>query len=532
MCVSTINIFNPAKSISRHFFDRLILSVPCGQCCECQQRKANEWYYRASVEWFDCVRNGGFVLFDTLSYSDDSLPHYSDFLDDVEKSKLPAYLDFPCFSHRDIRLFRESLHNKLVRAGYDVNSSNFRFFLSSEYGTSDEYIDWRGNVRFGTHRPHYHLLYYCSVPGLTNLELSRFISDTWEKGRTDGVKYKGVRYVNEETTFVKGNAASIAVSRYVTKYVQKDCEFREKIDARINALVMYYACRNNTWFEPEQYYDPSSLDITCDSLRCATSDNGTVIEHIDYDSVDSYLRSESGKKMRRDIVRLVDQFHRQSTGFGASAIAGFDMNDIMETGTLKVLDQKKVVLVLPLPLYYKRKLFYKQIVVDGVKTWQPTELGDLYNQKCQVRTVSLIANRYRGAALECGKYSDVDFDDLAYYMVYRKGRYHGWILHQSSPYTRSLYDDNYYSYTTSADVVHFHDRFVTTCNLGNNTIGYETAAYERIPLSRFIQEHVYSNQFYDDVIDDLQSVMFDHAVKRQAAYEEEQRLRKLYKHYK
>lgn len=533
MCFHTIDIPNPAKSFSRVFSDRLILSVPCGHCVECQTKNANEWYYRAMAEWKHCVSTGGFVLMDCLTYRPKSVPFFSDYLDEQEKKNLPAELDFMCFSHRDIRLFRELLHNRLCRAGFDVNNDNFRFFLSSEYGTADEYTDDRGRKRKGTHRPHYHLLFFCNVPKLKPVRLSMAISDAWPHGTTDGVIDKGARYVLDEKVFRGDIGASSSVSRYVTKYVQKDSEFEEEIQKRISSLVRFYASQSvgSHYSKPRVTW---SLGGSVDSVDgCSVSSVSVVDDNSEL--VSEYLRSVAGKRMKAKIVRAVDQFHRQSTNFGACAIDGFDIDYIMERGVLHVDDKDKVVLTINLPLYYKRKLFYKCVVLNGVKTWIPTELGDKYNSLSRERSVYYIAAKYRAKAFEIGCHCDCDFDALARYIVYKRGRSLGSVEADSNAYQRSISFQVWYSYSSDNDLLHFGGRFVSSKYLGNNIIGYHGSLYNDIsvvPFRNFIDEHSYFDEHFENVLSVLNNVVASHGDGKQRANSLQQRSTKVFKKWR
>lgn len=96
----------------------VLRSVPCGKCPACLSNNRQRWTIRLVAEFEYCV----FGSFVTLTYDDLHLPSNG-----VNK--------------RDCQLFL-----KRLRKLYGDRS--FRYFLCSEYGDT-------------THRPHYHVLFFC-----------------------------------------------------------------------------------------------------------------------------------------------------------------------------------------------------------------------------------------------------------------------------------------------------------------------------------------------------------------------------------
>lgn len=284
-CLYPIEIINPTKYISLDFSDRYIQKVRCGKCCNCQKTLQREWYYRAFYECKSVCESGGYMLMDCLTYAPKYVPRLSNYFD------IPKSLDWMCFDYSHLRLFLVRLRRYLKYRGYDVDKS-LRYFASTEYGTDDT----------KTHRPHIHILFYVYTPDLDNINLSRAISDCWQYGRTDGVRYKGARYV-EEYTIRGGLMSSIRSCKYVSKYVVKDSSFQNVLDKRIRAIMEYIYMDNNN-----------------------------------FPSYDDFVHSEFGKKIFRDLVRHVNQFHRQSLGFGLSAIRDMDLNEIMKYNLLTIPD--------------------------------------------------------------------------------------------------------------------------------------------------------------------------------------------------
>ena len=216
MCYNPITIVNPTKYVSLKYRDRFLLQVPCGHCAQCQKNKSNEWYYRSYYQMLDTFQQNGFVLFDTLTYAPKYLPMISDYVH-VDS-------DFPCFNSDHLRKFVARLRQRCKRK----YNSNFTYFISSEYGTSQRH----------THRPHYHALFFVTGD-IKPLEFSALVAELWYYGRTDGVPYKTNNYVLHNTFSSDDFASSLRTCKYVSKYVQKSCTFQREIDKRIQSVMLH-----------------------------------------------------------------------------------------------------------------------------------------------------------------------------------------------------------------------------------------------------------------------------------------------------
>lgn len=194
-CLHPIEIYNRSDKIS-YRTSSLIYTVPCGQCEECRKSKTSEYCLRSYIEYQDTISKGGYVYFDTLTYS----PRFC-----------PETFGIRHFMRSDITLFLKELRIYLTRAGYDVNG-NLKYFITSEYGGK-------------RHRPHYHILLFVCIPGLDVKTLWRFMNKAWKFGILDSFKSCTSRVVN-----------SSAALNYVSKYVQKDQEWMEVIDRKISRL--------------------------------------------------------------------------------------------------------------------------------------------------------------------------------------------------------------------------------------------------------------------------------------------------------
>lgn len=371
MCLRPLKIRNPTKRVSLVGGQQMLLSVPCGQCAQCLRNKRMEWLFRTYYEVQDTLRLGGYVLFDTLTYSDDNVPHLSDFVD-INKIGVKDYM---CFSHSHFRNFLKNLRRQLAYRGY---SSKFRYFLTSEYGTSDK----------GTHRPHYHILFFVKDSHLHPFDLSKLISKCWQYGRTDGMPYQSRLYVSNHVygyDLFNGRNDSIEnivkVCNYVAKYVTKNSSYQKEIDKRL-------------------YY----------------------IGHID--GIDN-----------KELSRAIGMFHRQSQGFGLyylQQLSKIDFDKLHRTLQMSMPHYKKVISTIKLPMYYVRHMYYecKDNGLGG-KYWHLTEFGSQCKQSRLLDQLSNLATSYETIFLNSSpeQQNEINyilgsrtFMDLAVYQLLYKGR--------------------------------------------------------------------------------------------------------------
>lgn len=125
------------------------ITIPCGKCVECLQRKRQEWVFRLLSE----LKDAKTCYFITFTYDDQHLP-----MDDMGYYQLDK---------RHVQLFF-----KRLRKEYPDN--HIRYFLCGEYGTH-------------TFRPHYHAIIF-NLP-LDNtpsrIKLTKKLETIWQKGHVD-----------------------------------------------------------------------------------------------------------------------------------------------------------------------------------------------------------------------------------------------------------------------------------------------------------------------------------------------------------
>lgn len=508
MCYQQFTIPTRSRLISRLHRQPLLQQCACGQCFECQTLKHQEWLFRIYHEWKDCIAKGGYIFFDTLTYDDEHLPHISDFFD------IPLDLDNSCFSRKDLRSFVTSLTDR-IRNKYGADSSLFRRFIAAEYGKDEDYYDEFGRLRKGTIRPHYHCLFFCMVPDLDVVTLRDMIHDVWSRGRTDNVRFYG-----KHANVFRGNNSDsqLAVSNYVAKYIQKDTSYRNMIDKRID-----YICDNFA----SQYSD--SIVVKCSHIDIDNI-NHNFVDEIAVVSDDScnFFKSQTFKRFRASLVRSIGQFHLQNDGFGASALSEFDLNEIISTGMVTMPDKQHIVRKLPLPLYYKRKLFYNLVKFEnGFRVWVPNDLGKKYISSSRVRLVNTLANRYRNLNDLYKLDLTCDFDLLAKYVVYYKGRNNGLYGNDvdfcdllSMPSNLRLFN-----YCTSTDKQLFHISCLSSEFVGMNGIYLSSNLENAIPFAHYIKKHLIDDSFlpefrgFDSILSILNSKLYEIGLKKQQLYD-------------
>lgn len=487
MCLRPQTIPNPSKYISLSHRDRFMMEIPCGNCSECQTTLSNQWFYRAWYECDDLLSSGsGYVLFDTLTYNDEYLPHLSDYW-----TFLSTDLDYPCFDKFHIRRFLQLLRMRLIRAGFSKNA--FRYFIASEYGTSDYYYK-NGYLKRAQHRPHYHLLLYVYDSRIEPLYLSRLIAEIWKYGITDGVPYKSCKFVMENNVIKSDSLPSskLRSCRYVTKYVQKSCKFQEELDFRINKVMWRIA-----------NYVVDGSDVT----------------------PNEWLQCEEARRERLKLMRFVNQFHRQSQHFGESALSCVDLNRLFEDGCLFMPDCDNVKIAVPLSTYYKRKLFYELVEFNGSKYWQLNDLGVEYYEHRRSINFERLLSRY-----ECINEQfnlNLDCVGLVDYVLNWRGT-----IKADLPACRlqdKIDSIDLFNYSTSSDKLQFGKRFVSLYWCGDSQQGYlngDESTFKK--LSWFISNYCYFDKHFEEQLSKLYAYLGDINLKKQAAYKLRQHLVSVY----
>lgn len=479
------------RSKSKYFsLDRLQyynIEVPCGECCECQAARSNEYTVRSYYQYLDCVSKGGYVYFFTLTYDDEHLPHLYDFQDDLDLPfKLPfdkdgnGVFDYSCFNYRDIRLFIVNLRRQLEYHGFDVKGK-LKYFICSEYGHEDEYVDEHGNLRKGTRRPHYHGLIYVYEPGkLSPFELAGYIDKLWDKGRTDGPAYRERSYVLDHIFMGSDELHARAVSHYVGKYMVKDYDWMNGLRKRFDDICDYI--RKVQFEELWRYYGVNKClegDLMSEQCMqeieeplwnicwCHKTSFGKRFDEM-FKICQSYfpdMDEEMLKKSLRDFLlmekelwsekrailkRHIMPFTRQSQGYGLYMIDYLTPDWIFKNNCVEMPDKDCIKKQMPIPGYIVNKLFKEQKVdefgnvymdwseygiefrkfhsVESMKRQcdKVEEVFNYYNlvQQCQYTNEQAndIVKRYKALLSDFGRQPDRTVQDFCEYLKYWKGR--------------------------------------------------------------------------------------------------------------
>lgn len=241
MCKTPIKLRNPSKHFDVNS-DRVYITAPCGHCSDCNNNKRFQWQVRVYYHYLDHHDHGGFTLFMTLTYNNTHLPHVTikkvpivQYDNNGEPLKKMSYvcnsdgeiidehevLDYAydklrisCFDKRDLQRFTKNV-KQYLRDNYP--GSEMSYFISSEYGDDKLYIDRHGNEKQGTHRPHYHCLFFFKG-NITIREAKEVLSKHWK-----GAGYGHVDFTSRPGVMTdKGKVDGPGAIGYVCKYVQKD----------------------------------------------------------------------------------------------------------------------------------------------------------------------------------------------------------------------------------------------------------------------------------------------------------------------
>lgn len=458
MCLYNYRLYKTnSKFISPYHQQKLLTSFKCGKCPECLEQTRREWYARTLYEHMDTVNSGGYTLFDCLTYAPEHLPRVSDFF----PSAAGMWYDKPCFNHSHLTNFMKRLRVSLERAGY-ASKDNLRFYAATEYGEHN------------TKRSHIHICLFVRNNFIEPLELSKFVSDNWSFGRTDGVPYKSSYYV-ENHNVVRGNKGSSSrVCKYVAKYVTKSIDYQSRLNGVVEAIL-----RNE--------YDYLVRDVPSVVLDFGSGIIDSVKFKSDYSDFEQFVSSPLGKKIRASIRRPLDMYHRQSQGFGLFALNGRTADDFIKDPSIYVFDDDKVAFRIFLPLYFRRKLFQRLFVYNGAKFWEYTEKGKEFANALKMKVFEFQCKRLREVIANTRIQFDVP--RLARYLVYHRGCSDGDLCNIFVPSDVLKLSHILFNYNSSSDLAHYHFSFLSHKWLGSSQTSYSlpNICY---PLDLYISEHV------------------------------------------
>lgn len=433
---------------------------------EMKLRHENEWYQRIYFQGVDTFDKGGYVLFDTFTYDDEHLPRLKDYFEESTLTGIDAdgnekyFGNYGCFNREHFAKFMKDLRSDLADNGFDVKD-NLKYVYVTEYGSDKPYTNDRGTTSIGTLRPHYHLMLFVTDMTLTPGLLNEYIGKHWFYGfHGNGKNFAELR----RNTFHSGmNATDTKVrlrglANYIGKYMHKQSEYEEKIMSRIYAIASKM-CKDT--YDFGEYAEKAARDLEITKLLENETDDD-VIEALYEEQIVlhrwflSYRRKMNKKGFKIHSLKDAEDdqrecwkvcykhaynklatFHGQSQHFGEYALQepNFDINEVAETGMMRMPDKKKVVKFLPIPLYYRRKLFYEQVRTDqGMLAWvlKSDEMSHKYYKNMTYRNSAMQADIYRDIyskmslqdriKVDCWMYGR-NMDDLAAYVTWFKDAY-------------------------------------------------------------------------------------------------------------
>ncbi len=357
---------------------------------EMKLRHENEWYQRIYWQGVETFDKGGYVVFDTFTYDDEHLPRLKHYFDEstltgIDKDGNEKYFgNYGCFNREHFVKFMKDLRSDLAGAGFDVKD-NIKYVYTTEYGSDKPYTNDRGTTSIGTMRPHYHLMLFVTDPLLSAGLLNEYIAKHWKHGYHGNGKSPAELRRN---TFHSGmNATDTKVrlrglANYIGKYMHKSSDYEEVIGKRIKAIA-YKMCPLPTF---------GTKEVIKDGVKSYDIDKQEIKLNSDW--------KERWKICHGNAYKKIATFHGQSQHFGEYALVepNFDINEVAETGKMRMPDKKKVVKFIPIPLYYRRKLFYKQVTNDqGKLAWvlKDDELSKTYYKNMTYRQSAILADVYQ-----------------------------------------------------------------------------------------------------------------------------------------
>ena len=202
------------------------------------------------------------------------------------------------------------------------------------------------------------------------------------------------------------------------------------------------------------------------------------------------------KRRKRKYYSLCTPFHRQSQHFGENALEYFSIDYLINGGKIFYKDDSlRIIQNIGLPIYYRRKLFQKQIKYNGKRMWVNTEIGVQYKQKQHDKILERITDRLKDLNIQNGnKYNKQKLEEIAKYILDTRGRFNG-----QDDYLPHHEEAEFYNYHTDRDMKYLGKTCISTKFAGNDSIGYCTTDIEPIE----IENGVNINNEYENIINNL-----------------------------
>lgn len=319
-CYRPIEIWN--KSLHFDIHQKIKHTVRCGHCEACLESRRRDWYIRSWYEYRSTCAKHGLNLAYTLTYDNEHVNWFH---------------GKPAFRSSDIPLFIKRLRSYLA---LHLPDYDFKYLACPEYG---EHYD----------RPHWHPIFHvwrksCKRP--LAFDFYNAVLATWQNGFIHVKKGSGY-----------GRILSVDALRYTTKYVTKELGAYSLFAVNYSAIREAYRA-----YISDNPFDALSLYECVDILR-VDSHAETLRKYYDI-----------FRKFRNEFTPSV----HASLRYGLCALDYLKDYDI-DNMVCQIPSKGEYVLV-AMPLYLKRKLFYTTIPNerDGKPTkYVLTETGLSHFQK-------------------------------------------------------------------------------------------------------------------------------------------------------
>ena len=298
MCYSPLRIENNSRQFDLRK-DKTVLSVPCGKCGECRQKRQDEVTARLYYQFLDTektvvpgfhyespdgkveINEHGYVYFETFTYNEEQVPWCH---------------GIRCFNPEHYRYFMVNLRNDLKREGYPKGS--IKVYWCSEYG---------GN----TYRPHYHALFFVTC-AITPEHFEELLQRNW-------------------------------------------CIISNPLKPNSPRFSLGYTDISNPHEHSHQY----PHELICDSIKVLGYVGQYIGKDIEFETVLKLQKDSDfdGKPISEEEYKIMKPYTRQSNGIGLCIKDYLTIDELMD-GTMTIPDTRKGEKPIALPLYIDRKVFY------------------------------------------------------------------------------------------------------------------------------------------------------------------------------
>lgn len=220
-----------------HMPSRNYLRVPCGHCPECLQAKKDAFFIRCRDEYHYNNKRAVFLTLTYDRYHLPSTPYICPPVFDFEGRivKQGCSFAYSHWSRKHISTYTKKLNEKIIftigkslgltRLHHGKITDEWASFVRDlgrpikylcvcERGSADIYVADNGRTRFGTARPHYHLIIFVCTDKISVDDVMSICKSSWTYGLSYPLKIK-----NERGDLSRDDIQCID---YVTKYVTKE----------------------------------------------------------------------------------------------------------------------------------------------------------------------------------------------------------------------------------------------------------------------------------------------------------------------